>query len=81
MLVYIHVGGFVTINESDFTISIPIGVVIFIYELHTSHLYFFRNSGNKDTNYMLAILDSRMKIVAHERFQYVLLKKFGELFY
>ena len=37
-----------------------------------------RNSGNKDTNYMLAILDSRMKIVAHERFQYVLLKKFGE---
>ena len=27
---------------------------------------------------MLAILDSRMKIVAHERFQYVLLKKFGE---
>ena len=38
----------------------------------------FRNSGNKDTNYMLAILDSRMKIVAHERFQYVLLKKFGE---
>ena len=60
-----------------------------------------RNSGNKDTNYMLAILDSRsnfgrifktetergrylmtwsrMKFVAHERFQYVLLKKFGEL--
>ena len=38
----------------------------------------FRNSGNKDTNYMLAILDSRMKIVAHERFQYVLLKKFGK---
>jgi hypothetical protein len=37
-----------------------------------------RNSGNKDTNYMLAILDSRMKFVAHERFQYVLLKKFGE---
>jgi len=34
-----------------------------------------RNSGNKDTNYMLAILDSRMKFVAHERFQYVLLKK------
>ena len=29
---------------------------------------------------MLAILDSRMKIVAHERFQYVLLKKFGESF-
>ena len=28
---------------------------------------------------MLAILDSRMKIVAHERFQYVLLKKFGKL--
>ena len=27
---------------------------------------------------MLAILDSRMKIVAHERFQYVLLKKFGK---
>ena len=42
---------------------------------------FFRNSGNKDTNYMLAILDSRMKIVAHERFQYVLLKKFGELIF
>ena len=38
----------------------------------------YRNSGNKDTNYMLAILDSRMKIVAHERFQYVLLKKFGK---
>ena len=37
-----------------------------------------RNSGNKDTNYMLAILDSRMRFVAHERFQYVLLKKFGK---
>lgn len=37
-----------------------------------------RNSGNKDANYILAILDSRMKFVAHERFQYVLLKKFGE---
>merc|ERR1719233_1167236 len=36
-----------------------------------------RNSGNKDANYILAILDSRMKFVAHERFQYVLLKKFG----
>ena len=44
------------------------------YQQHPSN----RNSGNKDTNYMLAILDSRMKIVAHERFQYVLLKKFGE---
>ena len=38
-----------------------------------------RNSGNKDANYILAILDSRMKFVAHERFQYVLLKKFGEM--
>ena len=37
-----------------------------------------RNSGNKDANYILAILDSRMKFVAHERFQYVLLKKFGK---
>jgi len=37
-----------------------------------------RDIGTKDTSYMLAILDSRMKIVAHERFQYVLLKKFGE---
>ena len=46
--------------------------------LNFSRLFIFRNSGNKDTNYMLAILDSRMKIVAHERFQYVLLKKFGE---
>ena len=50
-------------------------------------------SGNKDANYILAILghllllpnwnnfsysDSRMKFVAHERFQYVLLNKFGE---
>merc|ERR1719270_1409577 len=34
-------------------------------------------SGNKDANYILAILDSRMKFVAHERFQYVLLNKFG----
>ena len=52
------------------------------YMYHLDHDYgkpmFCRNSGNKDTNYMLAILDSRMKIVAHERFQYVLLKKFGE---
>ena len=32
----------------------------------------------KDANYILAILDSRMKFVAHERFQYVLIKKFGE---
>ena len=37
-----------------------------------------RNCGTKDSNYILAILDSRMKFVAHERFQYVLLKKFGE---
>ena len=55
-------------------------------------------SGNKDANYILAILgaccwcnlslqwiqnmtisDSRMKFVAHERFQYVLLNKFGKL--
>ena len=33
---------------------------------------------HKDANYILAILDSRKKFVAHERFQYVLLKKFGE---
>ncbi len=33
---------------------------------------------HKDANYMMAILDSRKKFVAHERFQYVLLKKFGE---
>ena len=32
----------------------------------------------KDANYILAILDSRRKFVAHERFQYVLLKNFGE---
>ena len=32
----------------------------------------------KDSNYILAILDSRMKFVAHERFQYVMLKKFGK---
>ena len=38
-----------------------------------------RNSGNKDSNYILAILDSRMKFVAHERFQYVMLKKFGKV--
>ena len=31
-----------------------------------------------NTNYILAILDSRKKFVAHERFQYVLLKMFGE---
>ena len=37
-----------------------------------------RDSTNKDANYFLAILDSRMKFVAHERFQYVLLKKFGK---
>ena len=37
-----------------------------------------RNSGNKDSNFILAILDSRMKFVAHERFQYVMLKKFGK---
>ena len=33
---------------------------------------------HKDANYILAILDSRKKFVAHERFQYVLLKNFGE---
>ena len=33
---------------------------------------------HKNANYMMAILDSRKKFVAHERFQYVLLKKFGE---
>ncbi len=33
---------------------------------------------HKDANYIIAILDSRKKFVAHERFQYVLLKKFGE---
>ena len=38
-----------------------------------------RNCGNKDSNYILAILDSRMKFVAHERFQYVMLKKFGKI--
>ena len=37
-----------------------------------------RHCGTKDSNYILAILDSRMKFVAHERFQYVMLKKFGE---
>lgn len=37
--------------------------------------------GTKDANYILAILDAREKFVAHERFQYVLLKKFGELKY
>ena len=35
----------------------------------------------QDANYILAILDSRMKFVAHERFQYVLLKKFGKRIY
>lgn len=39
-----------------------------------------RNCDTKDSNYILAILDSRMKFVAHERFQYVMLKKFGEFF-
>ena len=34
---------------------------------------------HKDANYIIAILDSRKKFVAHERFQYVLLKKFGEI--
>ena len=34
---------------------------------------------HKDANYILAILDSRKGFVAHERFQYVLLKKFGEI--
>ena len=33
---------------------------------------------HQDANYILAILDSRKKFVAHERFQYVLLKKFGK---
>jgi len=33
---------------------------------------------HKDANYIMAILDSRKRFVAHERFQYVLLKKFGE---
>ena len=33
---------------------------------------------HKDANYIMAILDQRKKFVAHERFQYVLLKKFGE---
>ena len=37
-----------------------------------------RNIGTKDANYILAILDAREKFVAHERFQYVLLKKFGK---
>ena len=39
-----------------------------------------RHCGTKDSNYILAILDSRMKFVAHERFQYVMLKKFGKNF-
>ena len=34
---------------------------------------------HKDANYIIAILDSRKAFVAHERFQYVLLKKFGEI--
>ena len=33
---------------------------------------------HKDANYIMAILDGRKGFVAHERFQYVLLKKFGE---
>ena len=37
-----------------------------------------RSCDTKDSNYILAILDSRMKFVAHERFQYVMLKKFGK---
>ena len=37
-----------------------------------------RNIGTKDANYILAILDAREKFVAHERFQYVLLKKFSK---
>ena len=40
-----------------------------------------RNIGTKDANYILAILDAREKFVAHERFQYVLLKKFGKSFF
>ena len=39
-----------------------------------------RSCDTKDSNYILAILDSRMKFVAHERFQYVMLKKFGKYF-
>ena len=38
----------------------------------------FDSHSHKDANYILAILDSRKAFVAHERFQYVLLKKFGE---
>ena len=34
---------------------------------------------HKDANYIIAILDQRKGFVAHERFQYVLLKKFGEI--
>ena len=37
------------------------------------------NKTHKDANYIIAILDSRKGFVAHERFQYVLLKKFGEI--
>ena len=37
------------------------------------------NKQHKDANYIIAILDSRKGFVAHERFQYVLLKKFGEI--
>jgi len=37
-----------------------------------------RSMIRKDANYIMAILDQRKKFVAHERFQYVLLKKFGE---
>lgn len=38
----------------------------------------FDSQSHKDANYILAILDGRRAFVAHERFQYVLLKKFGE---
>ena len=49
-------------------------------EFHREHKSFQHTDGkqHKDANYILAILDSRKKFVAHERFQYVLLKKFGE---
>ena len=39
----------------------------------------FDGKTHKDANYIIAILDSRKAFVAHERFQYVLLKKFGEV--
>ena len=71
--IFIHFGNF-----GHFCICLFICIDVFSYNSFCCN-HIFRNSGNKDTNYMLAILDSRMKIVAHERFQYVLLKKFGKL--